>query len=402
MRLLKRQKGLPFLLALGVLFILSASFLAVQLWSDKYTMRGAVQALEAPVMPPAVPKIVAPPPVKKVVRTQPVKPDVQPAEIKAEPEVAAADSTPADINAAEVKIVTETPVEKAPEKKVIPAPAVEPVKAVVIPVEKTEKKEEKKVDVSKKAEPVAHMEKKEEKQPKAVKKARKAKKNVEAVPTEIPAEWNWFSQPLKLSFNDGKAVIDRSENDKSISLSPEEKIRVESASVADAAASEEEKQPSDAAVSEADPSAEKPFMLALARMARIRQMRLQNTGSGEKKAVATKTVELSPSMKAMGSMLRELCEKLDRRPEVAENSLSPNEKAVDAELVVEKHSEPMESSSQDAVESSEVIAEEASSEASEKVETTGDTSFKPYYSGSGSSFSARINSMLKHGLIRAE
>jgi len=256
--------------------------------------------------------------------------------------------------------------------------------------------------VSKKAEPVAHIEKKEEKQPKAVKKARKAKKNVEAVPTEIPAEWNWFSQPLKLSFNDGKAVIDRSENDKSISLSPEEKIRVESASVADAAASEEEKQSSDAAVSEADPSVEKPFMLALARMARIRQMRLQNTGSGEKKAVATKTVELSPSMKAMGSMLRELCEKLDGRPEVAENSLSSDEKAVNVELVVEKHSEPMESSSQDAVESPEVIAEEASSEASEKVEATGDTSFKPYYSGSGSSFSARINSMLKHGLIRAE
>ena len=146
MRLLKRQKGLPFLLALGVLFILSASFLAVQLWSDKYTMRGAVQALEAPVMPPAMPKIVAPPPVKKIARPQSATPELQPAEIKAEPQASAAvEDVPADINAAEVKIVTEAPVEKAPEKEAVSAPVVEKVKPVAVRLKKKLKKRKKRL-----------------------------------------------------------------------------------------------------------------------------------------------------------------------------------------------------------------------------------------------------------------
>ncbi len=389
MKLLKRQKGLPFLLALGVLFILSASFLAVQLWSDKYTMRGAVQALEAPVMPPAMPKIVAPPPVKKVARTQPEKTLVQAAEVKAEPEVAAVEPIPADINAAEVKIVTGAPVEKAREKDVAPAPVVEEVKQIAVPVQK--------------AEPVANIEVKEEKQPKSSKKARKTSKSVETVPTEIPAEWNWFSQPLKLSFNDGKAVIDRSEEDKSISLSSAEKIRVEPAIAAGIVVSEDEKQPVDSGVSEvvsaseADPSVEKPFMLALARMARIRQMRRQNNDPVESAAVV-KAVELSPSMKAMGSMLRELCEKLDRHPETAESSISASEKTEAAEMAADKQIEVVGHNNPETAAGD----SEATMVSSDTADTRGDVALKPYYSGSGSSFSARIDSMMKQGLIRAE
>jgi len=395
MRLLKRQKGLPFLLALGVLFVLSASFLAVQLWSDKKIMRGAVQALEAPVMPPAMPKVVAPPPVKKIARTQPAKSEVQPAEIKAEPEAAAVVEPVADINAAEVKIVTEAPADKAPEKKAAPAPVVEQAKPVVVPVVKTEKKPV----TEKKAEKTVTIEKKDEKQSRPAKKAKKAKKTVEPVPTEIPAEWNWFAQPLKLSFNDGKAVIDKSEEDKAISLSSEEKVRTESATV-DMAVSEEEKQPATAVAAIAEPSVEKPFVLALAKMARIRQMRSQNAAVSEEKTVETKTVaELSPSMKAMGSMLRELCEKLDKRAETASESLSAADKTETVEAVVEKQ---VEAADQSSLESASGAAETVAV-SEEKTETsTDDLKLKPYYSGSGSSFSARIDSMLKQGLIKAE
>jgi hypothetical protein len=387
MRLLKRQKGLPFLLALGVLFILSASFLAVQLWSDKYTMRGAVQALEAPVMPPAMPKIVAPPPVKKIARPQSATPELQPAEIKAEPQASAAvENVPVDINAAEVKIVTEAPVEKAPEKEAVSAPVVEKVKPVAAPVEKKVEKEEKAPKVGKKA----------EKQPKTVKKARKTTKTVEPVPTEIPAEWNWFSQPLKLSFDDGKAVIEKSENDKAISLSLEEKIRLETAVVEPATTSEEESQPADAVTPVAEPSLEKPFTLALAKMARIRQMRLQNSVVSEEEVVEAKAAELSPSLKAMGSILRELCEKFDKRQEKASNSLAAPEKTETVEVAVEQRVEAVE---QDVVES----APEAETATTTEVEASAtDLGLKPYYSGSGSSFSARIDSMLKQGLIKAE
>lgn len=387
MRLLKRQKGLPFLLALGVLFILSASFLAVQLWSDKYTMRGAVQALEAPVMPPAMPKIVAPPPVKKIARQQSATPELQPAEIKAEPQASAAvEDIPADINVAEVKIVTEVPVEKAPEKEAVSSPVVEKVKPVAAPVQKKVEKEEKAPKVSKKA----------EKQPKTVKKARKATKTVEPVPTEIPAEWNWFSQPLKLSFDDGKAVIEKSENDKAISLSSEEKIRDETAVVEPATTSEEESQPADAVTPVAEPSLEKPFALALAKMARIRQMRLQNSVVSEEEVVEAKAAELSPSLKAMGSILRELCEKFDKRQEKASDSLAAPEKAETVEVAVEQRVEAVE---QNVVES----APEAETATTTEVEASAtDLGLKPYYSGSGSSFSARIDSMLKQGLIKAE
>ena len=393
MRLLKRQKGLPFLLALGVLFVLSASFLGVQLWSDKQIMRGAVQALEAPVMPPAMPKVVAPPPVKKIARTQPAKSEVQPAEVKADPEAAAVVEPVADINAAEVKIVTEAPADKAPEKKAAPAPVVEQAKPVVVPVVKAEKKPV----TEKKAEKIVNVEKKDEKQSKPAKKAKKTKKTVEPVPTEIPAEWNWFAQPLKLSFNDGKAVIDKSEGDKSISLSSEEKVSSESEAI-DMAVSEEEKQPVAAVAAIAEPS--EPFVLALAKMARIRQMRSQNAAASEEKTVETKVVaELSPSMKAMGSMLRELCEKLDKRAETASEALSAADKTETVEAVVEK---PVDAAEQNSLETAS-NATEAVAVSEEKTETsTEDLKLKPYYSGSGSSFSARIDSMLKQGLIKAE
>ncbi len=398
MRILKRQKGLPFLLALGVLFILSASFLGVQLWSDKQIMRGAVQALEAPVMPPAMPKVVAPPPIKKTAKTQPAKPEVPPAEIKAEPEVAVTEPAP-DINAAEVKVVA--PVENAPVKEAAPAPVVEQAKPVVVPVEKAEKKEDKKDSAPKKIEKTVSVEKKAEKPVKSTKKAKKARKAVESVPTEIPAEWNWFAQPLKLSFDNGKAVIDRSENDKAISLSSGEKVVAGSPVVADVVVPEEEKQSVEAATIESiEPSVEKPFMLALAKMARIRQMR-QQKATGEVDVVEVKPAELSPSLKAIGSKLRELCEKLERRDMSASDSLTASEKtepvaAADTQVEV---------ADQTTQEASPVTTEATATEtvSSEQVATpSADLSLKPYYSGSGSSFSSRINSMLKQGLIRAE
>jgi hypothetical protein len=62
MKLLKKRTELPFLMAMGVLFILSASFLGLQLWSEDHS--GAALALEAPVMPPSLnaPQVVVAPP----------------------------------------------------------------------------------------------------------------------------------------------------------------------------------------------------------------------------------------------------------------------------------------------------------------------------------------------------
>lgn len=384
MKLLKKQRGLPFLLALGVLFILSASFLAVQLWSEK-TFRGALFALEAPVMPPAMPKV-APPAVKKVARkpaivVEAVDESEKAPEVQAEPVPAPELKEVTSINKAEVK---SEPVEK-------PAAGVEKsVKPVVVeekiapPVAKSQHIVEDKTPGA--AKPSVKSESSVVKPRKTRKKAK-----VEEIPTEVPAEWNWFSKPLKVDLAKGKAVIELDEAGQEIRLSVNEKIKgdavsekvevtVEVPSEVHAATVEEV----DVSVVAAEPATGKPFMVALARMARIKQMR--HAADEESREIAVKKSEpVSPSMRRLTEVIKVLCDKLDSRPE--------------ARAVLEDKAVTDESQDSAGSAVPEIISE-TETPASSKV--SDNASFKPYYGGSGTSFSQRVNSLIKSGMIRAE
>ncbi len=409
MKLLKRQKGLPFLLALGVLFILSASFLAVQLWSDKDVYRGALHALEAPVLPPTMPKVVAPPPVKKSNRS------VEPAAVPV-------------VKAAEEAGETQ-------EKKVL-EPASEPVlEAVVEPsvpsidkaqVQVSENKPAAAQGKVKVAEPVSPPKKKETPLAAAVKpekndvettvapkiqstvkpaaKARKPRRKakIEEIPTEIPPEWNWFSKPLKLNLEPGKARIERADSEKDIRLNETEKVAVgvaeqvktsvEPVDLVVESAVENTVEPvsgekDDEKASVSEPETSRPFMMALARMARIRQMRQSAETKG---AVIAAPVEVpSPSMRRLGEALKTLCDKLDRQSSVGSSTVP--ESANQALEVVET----ADASASDA---QNAAADVEQADAGQAV--SGDSNES--YVGSGSSFSQRVNMLLKSGLIRAE
>ncbi len=250
MKLLKRQPGLPFLLSLGVLFILSASFLAVQLWSDENSLRGAAAALETPVMPPSLnmPKVVPPP--MEMAQAVAAKKDVRKAVVKLEKKQAAParieklSKEPAKVvevkkavaKTQEVKVapvVKEELVKKAEtsvvakEEKKIEKPEVV-AKAAVVEAKKAEPKPAPKV-VSKPApkatpksspqvsikvvsKPAPKVTKKVNSEPKKAMVAPKAKpaKRRRAVKediSQIPPEWNWFSKPLKVEMNEGRVEI---------------------------------------------------------------------------------------------------------------------------------------------------------------------------------------------------
>ena len=394
MKLLKKQKGLPFLLTLGILFILSASFLAVQLWSDKDSFRGALHALEAPVMPPAMPKVVAPPPVKKVTPKGEIPSEsvlakvevAQPVEKKApitEPTTVVADTVPT-IDKAVLK--KEEPPRTVNVKEA--APVAKPSRPAR-PVEIQPAKEEQvnKVAASENA-PV------KEKQVAKPRKSRK-KAKVEEVPTEIPAEWNWFSKPLKLNLEPGKAQITLAESDREIKLNESEKIatamveateqlakpvadKVETHDVTTVIASE-------AII--AEPQTVRPFMMALAKMARIRQMRHTAVTVESRPAVES----LSPSMQRLGVALKAICDRVESRvsPEQTSAEGLSDKSGV---LVVSEEAETIDQNP------SEVLSDVDTTE--QTVEPTVEP-VRPY-GGSGSSFSQRVNALLRSGLIKAD
>jgi len=366
MKLLRRQPGLPFLMALGLLLILSASFLAVQLWSDGSTRRGAVQALEAPVMPRALDA-------KKGSKTKVAARPVKKLPVE-EPMV--------EEKAVELPAVNETAVvENSGELPDVVVSVPEPEK--VIPEIKEEVKPAKKADVK----PVAPVIK-----PKAEKKAavsrpakapRKSRPVVEEDITVMPPEWNWFSTPLKAELKHGQVNIVAAVAPVDVKL------------VTVAARTVERKEPEKAqpavdtqiaAPSKSEPviDGQKPFSKALERMAkirRIRETREVKVAPEEAKQVAV-VDEVSPSMRKLGETLRKLSEKLEKAPA---SSFERSYQAPVAAAVAPTA----------AFEEAPAVKAAGGSEELESAELN--SQLKPFYGGSGSSFSNRLNEMIRRG-----
>lgn len=404
LKLLKKQQGLPFLLALGVLFILSSSFLAVQLWTDHENFRGAAAALEAPMLPPSLnsPSVVAPPPEKKTEpEAKPVKKEapsvakVDLSEVNQEKGSEVEEAEPAKtlpvtevpkkslkIQAVQLekpavqinmdsekktavqarpkaaKKVEQKPVEKpeveAPREKVEEPKALKPVeKPVVVKV----------VEIAPMTAPVEEVAVK-----KAVKRVRK-----ETVPTEVPPEWNWFSKPLKIEMAAGKLEIKAdSATEKVVRLVSSPRIVEKTVKLATVEVS--------AINSKAVPMVEQPFSRALAKMAKLREKRAASPVKAEKKPA--KVVEdATAALNRLQDMLK-LIKSTSRSLEVCEETIALDEKETGVEL-----------------ESKEVVV------AADKVEA-GSIVVAPYqnkvnekreYVGSDSSFSKKVNELIRSG-----
>ena len=237
MRILKKQKGFPFLIALGTLFLLSTGFLAVQLFSDGGG--SSVQALETPVVPPMLPVRVYTSPKKAVpaketgkVVEQNVKaeeavdekPDVM-SKVVLEPVVELVSVTPVKsypvkaTGAAKPIVVAAVPVKKETIK--IAPKSVEPTIKKTAKIIVSDKQNSKvasgndrasaqvKPVLKRKAEVVSPAAKitKSSKQRVSVRKRRKVDESV------VPPEWNWFNKPLQMELSSGKLVIMPKNND---------------------------------------------------------------------------------------------------------------------------------------------------------------------------------------------
>lgn len=395
MKLLRKQPGLPFLMALGVLLILSASFLAVQLWSDGNVRRGAAQALEAPVMPMALdakkngkPKK-AIKPVKKlpdeeqkapelpVVEHDPVLDDDSSVELPdvvlAEPKIEQKAGTVVEKTLSEAK--TEVKSEKKADLKAVTSNA---------GPEKNELKADSDVI---KAKPVQKVVKKAV-APKTSRSSRKAKLVEEEEDiTVVPPEWNWFSTPLRAELKHGQveivpavAPIDLklvSVAAKTVDSTGSAVVRAQSTVVEGGYESEKK-------VAAPAMDSHKPFAKALERMAKIRRIReareQQTAVKMEEARQITVVDEVSPSMKKLGETLRNLSEKLEKSS------------------VVPVSSEAMAPSLMPVKEGFEEAPPVVATGGSESLESDAiNSQLQPYYSGSGSSFSNRVNELIKKG-----
>ncbi|MFZ5950371.1 MAG: hypothetical protein ACOYXC_06680 [Candidatus Rifleibacteriota bacterium] len=404
-KLIKKQQGLPFLLSLGVLFLLSASFLAVQIWSDGGEMRGAAAALESPVLPPdlTAPTVVPPPrpvaqPKAKKVAT-PVVEEAAPEEQmpieeddgdkveapvsdeKNNQEPAMVETEPAKLEKPQsVKSVSQTKAvvkEAKTEEPVIEAKVTEPEKKPA----KVEKPAENKAKASS-AKPIEVVEAKTERvepvqavevkviappatDARPVKKARKPR--VQAVETEIPPEWNWFNTPLKLDVNDGKLEI---------VADPEKKVVIQPSAVVKPAEYKEENiaVSEDKPVLRQQPVAEKPFSRALAKMNQLKERR-----QGVKKPVINRipavVARSEAALKRIQDMVKNICS-----DEALENTIA-EEKADETS---------METSVEASVEASEDQSELAGSASINEGQESS-------YAGSGSSFSMKVNDLIRSG-----
>jgi hypothetical protein len=429
MKLLKRQQGLPFLLALGVLFILSASFLAVQIWSDDFHFRGAAAALEAPVLPPSLnaPTIVPPPEAReadiqnesepeapavvapvvsedteKEAKPRPAKKAVEEAETAVvkqgnKPQLSVVSlEKPQNVKLTEAAstsfiVVEETqgaePV-KTSEKAVVvkPVDAVESEKPVVktvaakttpkveaVAAEVKQKPAVKKVQAKasvlqgtpKKPEPVVKATVEPVLKAKPVRKI--AKK--QPVPTEVPPEWNWFSTPLKMKMSEGKVELVPSQEVKSLSLGARTTVAIP----VEVKVALQAPQTKDVQV-----SIQKPFARALAKMAQIKQKRSLKAASDAK---PEKVKKESVSMRRLRDMVRHICSQSSDSPKNTEmyDAAKIDEEVLTAETKAIEPIKPYVSASESMFAVKESVKEPRS------------------YTGSGSNFSNRIQELIRSG-----
>lgn len=404
-KLIKKQQGLPFLLALGVMFILSSSFLAVQLWSDEDGLRGAAAALEAPLIPPDLnaPTIV-PPPVEKPEPSVVKKEKQAPVSDVATEEKAKQENKPVVVAPAEVVVEAPVKLEKPEEAELKP---VAEEKVVVAKKPERKKAEPKKIEkadeisvsvksnnaVPKKDEVVQQPERQKTTSKPVVKKVEKdesiafaserkelekavvespklIKKPVKKaeIPTEIPPEWNWFQTPLKLEVADGKVEI--------VPVA-----KVESGSAADLKT----------VVAQAKPI----------KMAPEAKKVVVSTSKAKRVMVGANTQK--PFAKALGKMakLREkrsgvAVRKTSVRPEVVRPATTALKRLQDMlQLICKDGMEPSDDENFSYVESMEnsPAFEEAEPENERPVETAEFDSYR----GSGSSFSMRVNELIRSG-----
>lgn len=451
-RLIKRQQGLPFLFALGVMFILSASFLAVQLWSDNEEFRGAAAALEAPLIPPDLnaPTIVPPPretnmPAKKNVAGNkapkesavPVEaadeePSVEANVPKASEEVIEIPQKQVPVKVAKVEKtgaiklekpenIKERPVQKpiAPAQKTVAnKPVIKEAREVPqVEAEPAAKKADSEMAMPEKNEAEAHAAEKRadsaaENHSKAIKeqaapkktapvkdlslaeapvekpivpvvKAVKKAKSVE-IPTEVPPEWNWFQTPLRLEMTDGKVEIvsDKASNNPSrIDDANSGKIEMKSSPRAPKrhkVVSEGREKVVVASEKAQEKFAEKPFVKALGKMAKLKERRLAAGSSPVTKTSSPVVVrEAVMALKRLQDMVRFIGR---RAGPIA---------SIESEEVVEAARADGE---EDAANSIGSVANDeiASEQGSQSV-------LNSSYRGSGSSFSMRVNELIRSG-----
>ncbi len=437
MRLLKKQPGLPFLLALGVLLILSASFLAVQFWSGNNVFRGAAEALEAPLLPPSMKtgqkgrSRAALDKKNEKVKTAAVVEVVTAPEVQEE-KTASVEKEPVSLSKASAPTMMEAPslpptlptktsrgkakaaktgkaaaaLKPASVKPVEVAPA--PVKAAAVADVQTIKKqvgEESSSSVAGSVKPQAspvveigapiHISAEAEvaqkplpaEKPMAV-LAKTSVKRIGAVKkadeTVVPPEWNWFNTPLKIEISNGRVEI--------ISENPPRELVFESVVVRlpdNFGSVAEDAQYESAARIEAP--AEKPFIKALARMAKLRYSRLAAVKEDPQlaQAVAKQKCETLEQLREAVVML---CGKLDKSEKAsADQALAGST----VEVALPNEIEP-------------VIVDEAPINSESKslvVDVPGvdeadavEYEFAPYYSGSGTGLSSRINDLLSNGV----
>ena len=407
MRLLKRQPGLPFLLALGVMLILSASFLAVQLWSED-VFRGAAEALEAPMMPPALPTA------KKGESKAALEKKIEIAKASASVEVVAAPEVQEPVEAVEpAKVETPAMVEAPVLPTVLVKPvaarvADAPVKDVKAPAAAKEAKVAAKKAVADSVEmkPVAPIQDKPVVVPVAdavvvvaepetasqkpmvsaakASRVRKSKKT-EVIETEVPPEWDWFSTPLKLEVSSGN-----------VEIVPAERVRELRMVTISARLPEKSPEPVFVAAPASAESAssvrpaletEMPFTSALARMAKLRYSRKASVKASPEIARAAAAYR-SPSLARLQQVVAQLRGKLEARE--IESAPVVQSAAADVSVV-----------SGDTEESSPVQTMKEASAAdgadSEKIDVS-EHKFVPYYGGSGTELSTRINDLVQRGV----
>jgi hypothetical protein len=440
MRLLKRQPGLPFLLALGVLLILSASFLAVQLWSGD-TFRGAVEALEAPMMPPSLPvgkKGGAKASSGKKIEQKPVvavevvsAPEVQELEAGEPVNAPAPAPTPA-VEAVKASDMVEAPAMPLEVKKPAPAKVKEvtaPAKASVVkptrPVSEVKPVQAEPVGTSVEQALSAPVKEKVSEAPRLAKDlttsnssastgkvsskkgraARKAAKEAakEAYENEVPPEWNWFNTPLKLEISGGNVEIVSAGAPKDVALVTVV-ARLPAGLFVDAV-EPVSGQPASESNSEADLmpvlASEKPFVSALAKMAKLRRGRMAAIEADpelEKAAAAHRSHSIEELRLAVASLRSRLDAGSRPVAPVVPAAVAASEVSYDAGSYAPA---PVPDASGVVVEAS--ITAEVSEEPVAAVIDAGsddesEFKFVPYYSGSGSPMSGRINTLLQRGV----
>lgn len=450
-RLIKRQQGLPFLFALGVMFILSASFLAVQLWSDNEEFRGAAAALEAPLIPPDLnaPTIVPPPRETNIPTKKNDAGNKAPRESALSGEAEEEPSVAANAKKASEEVI-EIPQKQAPVKvaKVEKTGAIKlekpenikerPVQKPIAPLQKTAankpvikeagevqqveaepaaKKADSEMAMPEKNEAEAHAAEKkadsavgnhskaikEQAQPKKtapvkdlslaeapvekaiapVVKAVKKTRPVE-IPTEVPPEWNWFQTPLKLEMTDGKVEIvsDKTNNNPvKIDHVNSGKIEVKTSPRApktNNVVKEDRVKVVVAPEKAQEKFTEKPFVKALGKMAKLKERRLTAGSSPVTKTSSPVVVrEAVMALKRLQDMVRFI----GRRAEPIAS--------IESEEVVEAGQAAGEEDAANSI-GSMAIDEMASEQGSQSV-------LNSSYRGSGSSFSMRVNELIRSG-----